>query len=114
MHIDQFVSDYNENCNLFIWTASAESILEKLHSVCSRITGTAYKFRTAEICRYRAYADSRCDRRGGSCIDRNENACVYIASRFAPVPPCQRIESTCVRHGHTLVLESIRLKRSLT
>ncbi|KAB0641968.1 IS630 family transposase, partial [Burkholderia dolosa] len=40
--IDQFVSHYNENCKPFVWTASADSILEKLHRLCSRISGTGH------------------------------------------------------------------------
>ena len=40
--IDQFVFHYNENCKPFMWTASADSILEKLHRLCSRISGTEH------------------------------------------------------------------------
>lgn len=40
--IDQFVSHYNENCKPFMWTASVDSILEELHRLCSRISGTGY------------------------------------------------------------------------
>ncbi len=40
--IDHFVSHYNENCKPFVWTASADSILEKLHRLCSRISGTGH------------------------------------------------------------------------
>jgi putative transposase len=40
--IDQFVSHYNENYKPFAWTASADSILEKLHRLCSRISGTEH------------------------------------------------------------------------
>jgi transposase len=39
--IDQFVSQY-EDCKPFTWTASADSILEKLHRLCSRISGTGH------------------------------------------------------------------------
>ncbi len=38
--IDHFVSHYNENCKPFVWSASADSILEQLHRLCSRISGT--------------------------------------------------------------------------
>ena len=38
--IDQFVSHLNANCQPFKWTATADSILEKLHRLCSRISGT--------------------------------------------------------------------------
>lgn len=41
-HIDHFVSHYNQNCRPFTWTATADSILEKLQRLASRITGTAH------------------------------------------------------------------------
>jgi putative transposase len=37
--IDEFVSHYNESCKPVVWTAS---ILEKLHRLCSRISGTEH------------------------------------------------------------------------
>ena len=40
--IDHFVDSYNEKCQPFKWTATADSILEKLHRLCSRITGTGH------------------------------------------------------------------------
>ena len=40
--IDRFVASYNQNCRPFRWTATADSILEKLQRLCSRINGTAY------------------------------------------------------------------------
>jgi putative transposase len=40
--IDHFVASYNANCQPFRWTASADSILEKLHRLCSRINGTGH------------------------------------------------------------------------
>ena len=40
--IDMFVSQYNENCKPFTWTATAESILEKLSRLCRRINGTGH------------------------------------------------------------------------
>lgn len=40
--IDHFVASHNENCQPFRWTATADSILEKLHRLCSRITGTEH------------------------------------------------------------------------
>ena len=40
--IDHFVASHNEKCQPFRWTATADSILEKLHRLCSRITGTAH------------------------------------------------------------------------
>ena len=40
--IDSCVSRYNENCKPFSWTATADSILEKIARLCGRITGTAH------------------------------------------------------------------------
>lgn len=40
--IDHFVACHNENPHPFRWTATADSILEKLHRLCSRITGTGH------------------------------------------------------------------------
>ena len=40
--IDKFVSQYNENCKPFGWTATADSILEKLARLCGRINGTGH------------------------------------------------------------------------
>ena len=40
--IDHFVTAYNTNCRPFKWTATADSILEKLHRLCSRISGTGH------------------------------------------------------------------------
>jgi len=40
--IDQFVTHHNTNSQPFQWTATADSILEKLHRLCSRISGTAH------------------------------------------------------------------------
>jgi putative transposase len=40
--IDHFVAAHNEKCEPFRWTATADSILEKLHRLCSRITGTGH------------------------------------------------------------------------
>ena len=40
--IDHFVASYNANCRPFKWTATTESILEKLHRLCSRISGTGH------------------------------------------------------------------------
>lgn len=40
--IDHFVTAHNENCQPFRWTATADSILEKLHRLCSRISGTGH------------------------------------------------------------------------
>jgi putative transposase len=41
-HIDHFVAAHNMNCQPFKWTAAADSILEKLHRLCSRISGTGH------------------------------------------------------------------------
>jgi len=40
--IDHFVQQYNRNCRPFAWTATADSILQKLARLCSRISGTAH------------------------------------------------------------------------
>jgi putative transposase len=40
--IDQFVSHYNQNCEPFMWTATADSILAKLQRLCTRISGTGH------------------------------------------------------------------------
>jgi len=40
--INTFVSQYNENCKPFTWTATADSILEKLSRLCGRINGTGH------------------------------------------------------------------------
>jgi len=40
--IDHFVAAHNENCQPFRWTGTADSILEKLHRLCSRIAGTGH------------------------------------------------------------------------
>jgi transposase len=40
--IDHFVTHYNRTCRPFVWTASADSILAKLHRLCSRINGTEH------------------------------------------------------------------------
>lgn len=40
--IDHFVAQYNQNCKPFMWTATADSILAKLHRLCTRISGTGH------------------------------------------------------------------------
>ena len=40
--IDHFVALHNANCQPFKWTATADSILAKLHRLCSRISGTGH------------------------------------------------------------------------
>jgi putative transposase len=40
--IDHFVKHYNRSCRPFAWTATADSILQKLARLCSRISGTAH------------------------------------------------------------------------
>jgi putative transposase len=40
--IHQFVTHHNTHCQPFRWTATADSILEKLHRLCSRISGTGH------------------------------------------------------------------------
>lgn len=41
--IDQFVSHYKTNCQPFRWTATADSILEKLRRLCSPISGAGQR-----------------------------------------------------------------------
>lgn len=40
--IDQFVSHYNQNCEPFMWSATADSILAKRQRLCNRISGTGH------------------------------------------------------------------------
>jgi putative transposase len=40
--IDHFVASHNQDCKPFQWTATADSILEKLQRLCSRINGTGH------------------------------------------------------------------------
>jgi putative transposase len=46
--IDPFVSARNSNCQPFKWTATTDSILEKLHRLCSRISGTGHSGATTQ------------------------------------------------------------------
>jgi putative transposase len=41
-NIDHFVTRYNRNCQPFVWTATADSILTKLERLSSRISGTGH------------------------------------------------------------------------
>jgi putative transposase len=41
-NIDRFVTSYNENPKPFAWTATADSIFEKLGRLCERISGTEH------------------------------------------------------------------------
>jgi transposase len=40
--IDAFVQNYNRSSRPFVWTATADSILQKIARLCSRISGTAH------------------------------------------------------------------------
>jgi putative transposase len=40
--IDLFVQAYNKNTRPFIWTATADSILEKINRLCEYISGTVH------------------------------------------------------------------------
>jgi len=40
--IDHLVTAYNTNCQPFRRTATADSILDKLHRLCPRISGTGH------------------------------------------------------------------------
>jgi len=41
-NIDAFVQHYNRSSRPFVWTATADSILEKIARLCSRISGTSH------------------------------------------------------------------------
>jgi hypothetical protein len=40
--IDSFVRHYNRSHRPFVWTATADSILQKIRRLCSVISGTRY------------------------------------------------------------------------
>lgn len=40
--IDEFVQNYNRNCQPFLWTATADSILAKIERLCNAISGTGH------------------------------------------------------------------------
>jgi hypothetical protein len=40
--IDAFVQHYNRSHTPFVWTATADSILDKIARLCSRIAGTRH------------------------------------------------------------------------
>jgi putative transposase len=40
--VDHFVTQYNKGCRPFIWTATADSILQKIERLASRINGTGH------------------------------------------------------------------------
>lgn len=40
--IDSFVNHYNKTCKPFVWTATADSILEKIVRLCRRINGSGH------------------------------------------------------------------------
>jgi putative transposase len=40
--VDHFITQYNKTCRPFVWTATADSILQKLARLTSRINGTAH------------------------------------------------------------------------
>jgi putative transposase len=40
--VDHFVTQYNKDCSPFVWTATADTILEKLERLASRINGTGH------------------------------------------------------------------------
>jgi putative transposase len=40
--IDRFIRTHNANSKLFVWTATADSILQKLAQLCQRISGTEH------------------------------------------------------------------------
>jgi transposase len=40
--IDQYVHNSNQHAQPFVWTATADSILAKVHRLCERISGTVH------------------------------------------------------------------------
>lgn len=40
--IDSFVRDYNRRCRPFVWTATPDSILEKIERLCKAVAGTGH------------------------------------------------------------------------
>ena len=42
LKIETFVDNWNENAKPFVWTATADSILDKISRLCGRITGTPH------------------------------------------------------------------------
>ena len=40
--IDQFVEDYNTNTKPFVWTATADSIFDKIKRLCQTISETQH------------------------------------------------------------------------
>ena len=40
--IEEFGKNYNSNSRPFVWTATADSIFQKLTRLCSRISGTSH------------------------------------------------------------------------
>lgn len=40
--IDDFVHHYNRRCHPFVWTATADSILDKIERLCKAIAGTSH------------------------------------------------------------------------
>ena len=40
--IDRFIRTHNANSQPFVWTATADSILQKLARLCQRISGTEH------------------------------------------------------------------------
>jgi putative transposase len=41
-NIERFVRNYNKNSRPFVWTATADSILEKIQRICEAVAGTAH------------------------------------------------------------------------
>ncbi len=41
--IDDFVHHYNRRCRAFVWTATADSILDKIERLCKTIAGTSHR-----------------------------------------------------------------------
>ena len=41
-NIERFVRRYNRNCQPFVWTATPDSILEKIDRLCKAVAGTGH------------------------------------------------------------------------
>ena len=51
--IDRFVQSYNAKARPFVWTATANSILQKLSRLCQRLSGTTRAPRQAKLAYFR-------------------------------------------------------------
>jgi hypothetical protein len=59
--IDAYVVNYNLHRRPFIWTATADSILTRLHPLCSAINGTSHESPVVELLLCRCRLKTACD-----------------------------------------------------